>query len=71
MAQTRTPPRLHRPSLETTPVLRLQAEKYISAQAEEKILTAIAEGSYTFVAGAVQCLDDAKVHLPLPSALCM
>jgi len=36
-------------------------EGYLSAQAEEKILLAISEGVYSFAAGAVECLDDAKV----------
>eukprot|EP00903_Cladosiphon_okamuranus_P009107 g8702.t2 len=44
-----------------TEVAAFEVEKYISAQAEEKILTAIAEGAYTFAAGAVQCLDDVKI----------
>lgn len=39
-------------------------EGYLSAKAEEKILTAIAEGAYSFSAGTVQCLDDEKVDRP-------
>lgn len=37
-----------------------QVAGFLSAQTEDKILTAIAEGTYTFAAGAVQCLDDEK-----------
>lgn len=38
-----------------------QVEGFITAQTGEKILAAIAEGIYTFAAGAVQCLDDERV----------
>lgn len=58
----------HHPSRETTPVFRPQVEKFISTQVEEKILTAVAEGVYSFAAGAVQCLDDTKVGLPFASS---
>ncbi|CAM9526842.1 unnamed protein product, partial [Ectocarpus fasciculatus] len=45
-----------------TEVAAFKVEDYISAQTEQQILTFIAEGGvYAFAAGAVKCLDNAKV----------
>lgn len=63
LAQNAHTPLSRHPSRDTTPAFRPQVEKFISAQVEEKILTAVAEGVYSFSAGAVECLNDAKVGL--------